>query len=158
MNRNKKGQFIKGHESGMTGKEQTDETKDKISKANKGHKFYGGKRSWFKKGERASMNTEFKNGNKPWNYGMSLVPDHSFRMGKTYNEWRKKVFERDDYTCQLCGERGGKLNADHIKPYSVYKDKRVDLNNGRTLCEGCHRKTDTYGMGVYSLLKITENK
>lgn len=62
------------------------------------------------------------------------------------NIWRKKVFERDDYICQICNKRGGKLQADHIKPYSLYPELREDLNNGRTLCIECHRKTDTYGI------------
>lgn len=60
-------------------------------------------------------------------------------------DWRRQVFERDDFTCQICGQRGGRLQADHIKPYSAFPDLRFDLSNGRTLCVDCHRKTDTYG-------------
>lgn len=62
-----------------------------------------------------------------------------------YKYWRQSVFIRDDYTCQECSERGGKLNADHIKSWAEYPELRYDLNNGRTLCEKCHRKTDSYG-------------
>ena len=61
------------------------------------------------------------------------------------NEWRKEVFERDNYVCQHCNKRGGKLQADHIKPYSLFPTLRFDVNNGRTLCTDCHKKTDTYG-------------
>ena len=53
--------------------------------------------------------------------------------------------ERDNYTCQICGTRGGDLEADHIKPFAYYPDIRFELSNGRTLCKPCHRKTDTYG-------------
>jgi 5-methylcytosine-specific restriction endonuclease McrA len=60
--------------------------------------------------------------------------------------WRKAIFERDNYTCQFCKKRGGQLNADHIKPYSMYPELRADLSNGRTLCVDCHKKTDTYGL------------
>lgn len=60
-------------------------------------------------------------------------------------EWRTKVFERDNYTCQLCQQRGGKLNADHINAYSMFPELREDINNGRTLCEKCHKKTPNYG-------------
>lgn len=66
-------------------------------------------------------------------------------------KWRKAVFDRDDYTCQICKERGGKLNADHIKPFKYFPELRYDINNGRTLCVPCHRKTDTYGRRVDKL-------
>lgn len=68
-------------------------------------------------------------------------------------EWKKKVFERDDYTCQNCGNRGGKLNADHILPYSLFEELRESLTNGRTLCEGCHKKTSTYGNKLQGILR-----
>lgn len=61
-----------------------------------------------------------------------------------YKQWRKSVFERDDYTCQNCKNKGGMLNADHIQPYSLHPNLRYDIGNGRTLCLECHKKTDTY--------------
>lgn len=62
-----------------------------------------------------------------------------------YKDWRKAVFTRDSYTCVLCGQRGGQLNADHIKPVCAYPELIHDISNGRTLCVTCHRKTDTWG-------------
>lgn len=62
-----------------------------------------------------------------------------------YKLWRESVFKRDNYTCQHCEKRGGKLNADHIKSFRDYSELRLDLGNGRTLCEPCHYKTDNYG-------------
>lgn len=59
--------------------------------------------------------------------------------------WRRAVFERDAFTCQLCGQVGGQLNADHIMPFAYYPELRFDVENGRTLCVPCHRATDTYG-------------
>ena len=100
----------------------------------------------------------FKKGQKPWNNGKKMIKtsgkNHwnwkggiSPRMLNTpeYKLWRKSVFERDDYTCQFCGQRGGNLEADHIKPWSLYPELRFAIDNGRTLCIDCHRKTDTYG-------------
>lgn len=55
-----------------------------------------------------------------------------------YKAWRRAVFERDDYTCQNCKSRGGKINADHIQPYSLYPELRLAIENGRTLCVECH--------------------
>ena len=57
-----------------------------------------------------------------------------------YCEWRTTVYERDDYSCQECGQKGGKLNAHHIVPWSVSEEKRFDLDNGQTLCYECHVK------------------
>lgn len=75
---------------------------------------------------------------------------HKYRSNAASREWRKKVFERDNYTCQDCGIRSGNgvtvyLNADHIKPWALYPELRLELSNGRTLCQPCHRKTDTFG-------------
>jgi len=82
-----------------------------------------------------------------WNKGTAVKTTEAirFRRNKQYYQWRKAVFERDNYICQICGVRGGKLNADHIKKFADFLDLRYVLENGRTLCENCHRKTPTYG-------------
>jgi 5-methylcytosine-specific restriction endonuclease McrA len=59
--------------------------------------------------------------------------------------WRTAVFERDNYTCQDCGVRGGRIQAHHIKSYAAFPEFRWDVDNGRTLCESCHKKTKNYG-------------
>lgn len=60
--------------------------------------------------------------------------------------WSRAVKERDDYTCQQCGKRGGELHADHIVPMAIAPaDVKWDLSNGRTLCVACHRQTPTFG-------------
>lgn len=46
---------------------------------------------------------------------------------------------------QWCFQKGGNLNADHIKPFSQFPELRFAINNGRTLCIDCHRKTETWG-------------
>lgn len=63
----------------------------------------------------------------------------AIRRSGEYNNWRRLVFERDEYTCQSCGQHGGILNAHHIKPFSKFPDLRLDINNGITLCKDCHR-------------------
>lgn len=68
-------------------------------------------------------------------------------------EWRKFVFERDNYTCRRCGQRGGKLTAHHVIPFAkIVRDENItsiigamrcgvlwDTSNGMTLCKVCHR-------------------
>ena len=70
-----------------------------------------------------------------------LLPD---RNSIEYKQWRKAVFERDSYTCVECHEVGGRLNAHHIKSWADYPKLRFELSNGATLCEECHKLTDTY--------------
>lgn len=76
-----------------------------------------------------------------------------------YRLWRSDVFKRDNYTCALCGANKCEVHADHIKAFwRVIKENNLktvedaircaelwDINNGRTLCEPCHRKTDNFG-------------
>lgn len=56
-----------------------------------------------------------------------------------YNEWRTSVFERDNYTCQMCGKRGGYLEGHHILPVRDYPEFVIIVDNGVTLCRDCHR-------------------
>lgn len=62
------------------------------------------------------------------------------RESNKYKEWRKKVFERDNYTCQKCRAKGVYLEAHHIKPFAIFIELRFVLSNGLTLCKHCHSK------------------
>lgn len=69
-------------------------------------------------------------------------PDEKARHSPRFARWRQKVFQRDRYTCQMCGKQGGKLNPHHIRQWSRYPKLRFAVNNGITLCEKpCHEKT-----------------
>ncbi len=79
-----------------------------------------------------------------WKGGISFLKK---RIRKTieWKEWRRRVFERDNYTCQMCGirsskERWAEIHPHHIKSYSKYPDLRFDINNGQTLCSKCHHQ------------------
>jgi 5-methylcytosine-specific restriction endonuclease McrA len=56
------------------------------------------------------------------------------------DEWRKDVFQRDQYTCQDCGGVGGELHAHHINRWSEAPEERFKIPNGVTLCKTCHWK------------------
>lgn len=67
------------------------------------------------------------------------------RRSTEYKEWRRSVFERDNYTCQMCHERGVKLNAHHIYSYAFFPDLRYTTSNGITLCTECHKRVHGTG-------------
>jgi len=71
-----------------------------------------------------------------------------------YRLWREAVFNRDDWTCVDCGERGGMLHADHIKTWKNFPELRYAVENGRTLCVSCHKKTPTFAKSGKTLARI----
>lgn len=104
--------------------------------------------------ETRKLISESKKGslNHFWNGGITPI-SVQIRKSREYKIWRKTVFEKDDYICQSCSRKGGKLHADHIKPFFLFKELRLEISNGRTLCVDCHRQTETYGNKLYFQLK-----
>ena len=95
-----------------------------------------------------------KRGTKPRTYHLR----ERKKYGNAFDrEWRTDVFERDNYTCQDCKNRGGRLQAHHIKPYREYPELRHNINNGLTLCVDCHKKTPSYGWSKYWHSRRTVN-
>ena len=85
-------------------------------------------------------------GGKRWNWKGGITSrDAMIRHKIEYKLWREAVFARDNWTCQECGKRGGTLHAHHIKSFINYSKLRLNIENGVTLCFGCHKKTDSYG-------------
>ena len=66
-----------------------------------------------------------------------------------YEEWRISVFIRDNHTCQCCeSTKSSSLNIHHLESYNSCKEKRLDIDNGITLCEDCHKDFHKkYGYG-----------
>jgi len=73
-----------------------------------------------------------------WKGGISPVME-AIRRTDELRKWRLSVFERDQFACVIC-KSTKPLEADHIKPFSLFPELRTDISNGRTLCRPCHLK------------------
>lgn len=75
-----------------------------------------------------------------WASRVALLGRVNRRLQMISGEWaaiRSAIFARDDYTCRYCGERGGRLECDHVIPVSRGGDSTPD--NLATACFGCNR-------------------
>jgi hypothetical protein len=95
----------------------------------------------------ASMRESARRGAANVNYKDGLTPERrGIRFSTPYARWRVDVFMRDAFTCRDCGDnRGGNLNAHHIKSFADFPELRLDIENGVTLCSGCHKKRHRSG-------------
>jgi len=62
----------------------------------------------------------------------------AIRRSPEYQEWRRIILERDNYTCQHCEETGGRLVVHHIKTFKMNPELRMEPDNGIVLCNKCH--------------------
>lgn len=132
----------------------SDEWRENMSNAqkgkipwNKGRKFKGmgwGRKSGWKMSEEHKKKIS-EGGKRMWDRrGRKPENKRNRQQDRKYKKWRRKVFERDDYTCQICAIRGGDLEAHHKKRWAEYPKLRYKINNGITLCVICHKKIDPH--------------
>jgi len=124
-------------------KKHSRETIEKIRLGNKGkHKYWLGKKR--SEEDKKKMSLAHK-GNKAyqWKGGNSKGYKTGY-YSREYKIWRISVFERDQFRCQVCGIVGKYLTAHHIKSFAKFPKLRLELDNGITLCEDCHKLTDNY--------------
>lgn len=89
--------------------------------------------------------------NPRWNSELTDEERETGRNYSDYKEWREKVFQRDNYTCQVTGKQG-RLVAHHLYSYDKNKNKRLDINNGITILEEIHKQFHSiYGYGNNTL-------
>lgn len=140
---------------GMKLQPLSEETKRKISRPGKLHwNWQDGKPTCLDCGKELSNYNNKKcsehrglkgKENPNWNGGKG-TERHRLMGQREYKVWREAVFKRDNYTCVSCSQ-SGYIQADHIKPWADYPELRFDINNGRTLCMGCHY-FETFGKSM----------
>lgn len=96
--------------------------------------------------------------NHNWNPNLTDEDRMRNRNYPEYVEWRSKVYKRDDYTCQACGERSGDLEAHHKDSHHWCKDRRTDVENGETLCSSCHALGEYGFHRIYGYKNNTEQQ
>lgn len=156
----------KGENHPMYGKHPTDETRKKMSESQKGNQHLKGyhpseetrrklseksKQVWededFKKRMSEQRKGKFTREKNPmWNPNKT-DEERKYQRGyfnEGYDDWCKQVKKQADYTCNCCGERGGKLHSHHLNDYHTHKELATDINNGVCLCEHCHREFHHY--------------
>ena len=133
----------------------TEEHKKKMSEAMKGRlcsnelrekrsKFMMG--NTISKGITHSIETREKHkkqmtgeNNHNWKGGITKDNDKK-RNSMEYKFWRREVFKRDRWTCTACNKKVKEINAHHIVNFAEFPEKRFDIENGITLCKGCHNE------------------
>jgi len=101
----------------------------------KGNSFYG-KHHTVETKEKL-RNAELGELNHNWKGGKT--PDHKNRLDNyKWHDTVIKVKKRDNYTCQICGEKGKDVH--HILSHWFLND--FNLKDLITLCRSCHNKAD----------------
>jgi len=157
-------QRMRENHKGTSGKECSEETKRKISEAQRGNKNHNFGKHFSDEVKRKM--SERRKGISPWNKGKKLseehrrklsealrgekchlwkggitLEDYKIRTGIEMRLWRESVFARDSWTCQKCGDNKGRnLNAHHIHNFSTYVESRTSIGNGITFCDKCHKE------------------
>ena len=103
---------------------------ENTARANLGRKF--SKETNAKKGSQ-------KENNPAWKGGVTTEND-LIRKSTEYILWRRSCLERDNFTCQKTGQRGGKLVVHHINNFAEKKELRLAIDNGITLSVESHRE------------------
>ena len=99
-----------------------------------------------RRGYKASEKTKKKQsealrGDKCYRWKGGISPENvKIRTSLEYRYWRKKIFLRDNFTCQKYKIRGRDLVAHHINNFSDFPELRFAIDNGITLSKRAHKE------------------
>lgn len=125
------------------------EWRDKISKGMLGHKIPNnvkkkisksriGKKHSLEIREKIRMSMKKGIDHPKWNGGQT--ENEKIRNSYEMKLWKKAVYERDNFTCQKYGIKGGRLIAHHINNFAEFPELRFAIDNGITLSEKAHKE------------------
>lgn len=109
------------------GTKHSEETRRKISMANKGH----------------VVSHETRKKLSASSIGKHVGEKSGLWKGGSLNWWKKNVLQSQNYTCQRCGLQDYSsyfMEVDHIKQKANFPELALDLSNGQVLCPNCHRR------------------
>lgn len=145
------------------GKRMSKEARKKMSIARKGKKLSKEHKRRLSEGKKNNKNALGSVRSLEYRRKMSIVKGGDGNINRLSKKrrtipedvkWRKQIFKRDNYTCQMCNKRGTTLNAHHIYPKALYPKLRFKLSNGITLCKECHDDTKRLEMQWVSYFQM----
>lgn len=151
--------FTKGHvkkiSKALTGRKRkpfSKEWKEKLGNAFRGKKRPPLSQQCRERMSRARKGKNLRQENPNWKGGITIIYQ-AVRNSDKYGEWRRRVFERDNWTCQRCVKiSNGNIVAHHIRRFAeILRENKIntletaldcellwDIDNGMTLCKTCH--------------------
>lgn len=121
---------------------RTDKGKNRMRKIMVGN-------TWgFKKGHtpwNRDKKWESMSGSRHWNWKGGITKESTkLRTSPEYKNWRRAIFRRDFYMCQMPGcwkKSPPDLEAHHIQTVHQNREGVLDIANGISLCRECHNRT-----------------
>lgn len=75
------------------------------------------------------------------NDNLGLTPlNEKIRKSLEMKLFKKACLERDNFTCQKTGKKGGKLEVHHINNFADFPELRTSIENGITLSIESHKE------------------
>lgn len=129
---------LSGKNNPRYGVKLSDELRKEIG--NSIRKFYKENGTKILQKPKKNHSSTFKPGSEHWAWKGGISKENNrLRQSQKYEIWRRSVFERDDFSCRVCGKCGD-VNAHHIENFADFPEARFDTDNGITFCEKCHEE------------------
>lgn len=83
-----------------------------------------------------------------WNPNLTEEEREERRKTPLYQQFTQDIMKRDNYTCQLTGDRNSHHNVHHLNGFDKFVEQRLDKHNAITLSEDIHKEFhQLYGYG-----------